>query len=77
MDDEKLTNAEYVSEEELNNPEGKDGEELDPIERNQVNLGNMDSELDEEDEDAKKALADGIAGDDDNHQDKPLNEEND
>ncbi|MDB5254755.1 MAG: hypothetical protein JWL92_131 [Candidatus Nomurabacteria bacterium] len=73
--DDITNNAEYETEDVLNEIEGKDGEALDPIERNQVTPGNGDAEI-SEDENAKDALATGIAGNDDNAQDKPLDEEN-
>jgi hypothetical protein len=77
MDDDKIVNnAEYETEDSLNEIESKDGEALDPIERNQVNPGQEDLETNDEDERAKAELADGIAGNDDNAQDSALEEEN-
>ncbi len=57
--DEINTNTEYISEDELNQIEGKDGEAIDLIEQVQ-------------EEDAKNALKAGIIGDDDNQQDEIL-----
>lgn len=68
-DDEITSTAEYVDESELNNLEDKDGNAIDTVEQNQ-------NEEDLNDESAKKALKDGIAGTDDNAQDAPLDEEN-
>ncbi len=57
--DEINTNTEYISEDELNQIVGKDGEAIDLIEQVQ-------------EEDAKNALKAGIIGDDDNQQDEIL-----
>jgi hypothetical protein len=68
-DDEITTNAEYVDQSELDNLEDKEGNPIDAVEQNQ-------NEEDLTDEGAKKALQDAIAGNDDNAQDSPLDEEN-
>jgi hypothetical protein len=76
MNDDNITNnAEYETEDVLNEIEGKDGEALDPIEQDQVMPGTGDLET-SDDQSASEALADGIEGNDDNAQDKLLDEEN-
>ncbi len=69
-----MNNDDIVTEDELNEIEGKGGEALDPIEQDQVIPGNGYPRT--SDQNAKDALAEGIAGNDDNAQDKPLDEEN-
>ena len=50
MNDDQNTNAEYVSEEELNDIQGLHGEELDTVEKNQTDEELTDEDSKEEEE---------------------------